>query len=104
MTMIETTDGFIFGGFPSALWDSSNSSKPDSTRKSFVFSVKNPKNIEMKHFMLPDDSCVIYCYSSYGPVTAVTRTAITTQTLVVHIEMTQPFKDSKSSLVSIISQ
>jgi hypothetical protein len=29
--------------------------------------VKNPRNIEMKQFMLPDSPYVIYCGSSYGP-------------------------------------
>jgi hypothetical protein len=43
------TKGFIFGGFTLVAWESGNRFyKPDSTQKSFVFSVKNPRNNEAK--------------------------------------------------------
>jgi hypothetical protein len=67
ITMILTTEGFIFGGFTPIAWDSSNSSKADGSQKSFLFSVKNPHNIEGKKFSLTDSRYAIYCNSSYGP-------------------------------------
>jgi hypothetical protein len=67
LTIIFTTDGFIFGGFTPVAWDSSNSYKPDNTRKSFVFSVKNPHNIEFKSFVVQSSSYAIYCNGGHGP-------------------------------------
>jgi hypothetical protein len=62
-----TTKGFIFGGFTPVAWDSSGGFKPDSTQKSFVFSVKNARNSEARKFPLSNSSNAICCASSYGP-------------------------------------
>jgi hypothetical protein len=67
ITIILTTDGFIFGGFTPIAWDSNKSWKPDNTGNSFVFSVKNPHNIKFKMFVVPNSPSAIYCHGSYGP-------------------------------------
>jgi hypothetical protein len=67
VTIILTTAGYIFGGFTPIAWDSSNTYKADNTGKSFLFSLKNPRNAEPKIFPLSNASCAIYCYPSYGP-------------------------------------
>jgi hypothetical protein len=67
LTLIATTKGFIFGGFTPIAWDSSNSSKPDSSGKSFLFSLKNSRNSEPRKFMLISGRNAICCCLSYGP-------------------------------------
>jgi hypothetical protein len=62
-----TTAGYIFGGFTPIAWDSSSGWKADNTGKSFVFSLKNPRNTEPKIFPFSNASNVTYCGSSYGP-------------------------------------
>jgi len=42
LTVVKTTTGWIFGGYTSLPWSSSQGYKPDS--KAFLFSLKNPKN------------------------------------------------------------
>jgi hypothetical protein len=68
MTIILTTQGYIFGGFSPIAWDSSSNYKPDDTRKSFVFSLKNPRNSEPKIFSISDPRFSIRCNASDGPV------------------------------------
>jgi hypothetical protein len=67
VTIILTTKDFIFGGFSSLTWDSSNQWKVDNARKGFVFSVRNPHNIADKKFSLTNPTYTIYCSSSCGP-------------------------------------
>jgi hypothetical protein len=62
-----TTAGYIFGGFTPIAWDSSGTYKADNTGKSFVFSLKNPRNTEPKIFPLSNASKTIYCYHPCGP-------------------------------------
>jgi hypothetical protein len=68
VSVIETTKGFIFGGFTPTAWDSSNSSKGDSSQKSFLFTVKNPRGTEFRKFSLKNPSKAIRCSVSYGPL------------------------------------
>jgi hypothetical protein len=67
LTLIETTKGFIFGGFTPIAWDSSGNEKPDNSGKSFLFSLKNPRNSEPRKFMLMNGKNAICCHSSFGP-------------------------------------
>jgi hypothetical protein len=68
LTLIETTKGFIFGGFTPLVWDSTtNTYKSDSSRTSFLFTLKNSRNIEPRKFTLSNASNAIYSYSGYGP-------------------------------------
>jgi hypothetical protein len=67
VTIILTTKDFIFGGFSSLSWDSSNQWKIDNERNSFLFSVRNPHNITDRKFSLTNPTNTIYCVSSYGP-------------------------------------
>jgi hypothetical protein len=69
VTIILTTAGYIFGGFTPIAWEgpSSWTYKADNTGKSFLFSLKNPRNTEPKIFPLSDASKAIYCWPSCGP-------------------------------------
>jgi hypothetical protein len=68
LTLIETTKGFIFGGFTPIAWESSSSgvNKLDSSGKSFLFSLKNPLNSEPRKFMLMNGKNAIRCRSKYS--------------------------------------
>jgi hypothetical protein len=72
LTLIETTKGFIFGGFTPIAWESSANSvyKSDSSGKSFLFSLENSRNSAPRKFMLLSGKNAICCNSSSGPVFA----------------------------------
>jgi hypothetical protein len=63
-----TTAGYIFGGFTPIAWDSNSGDKADNTGKSFLFSLKNPRNTEPKIFPLSNPSQAIAGSASYGPI------------------------------------
>jgi hypothetical protein len=65
LTIILTTAGYIFGGFTPIAWDSSKSTKTDT--RSFLFSLKNPRNMEPKIFPRSSSSYSIYGDPTYGP-------------------------------------
>jgi hypothetical protein len=68
LTLIETTKGFIFGGFTPLVSDSTNNDyRSDNSRKSFVLTLKNAVNIQPCTFKLSNVSNAIYCYSNRGP-------------------------------------
>jgi hypothetical protein len=57
---------FIFGGFTSVSWDSSNDYKPDPN--AFLFSLANRDNIPLKMKINPYmHKYAIYCHSECGP-------------------------------------
>jgi hypothetical protein len=68
VTFVETTKGFIFGGFTPIAWESSDRYKEDPEKRSFVFTLKNPRGDEPRKFSLLDSSCAIHCAPTYGPL------------------------------------
>jgi hypothetical protein len=70
LTIILDSSGFVFGGFTPQPWDSSNKWKSDDSLKSFIFSLKNPHNVQPRKFALKSDQKhrAIYCGSGYGPI------------------------------------
>jgi hypothetical protein len=78
LILIETTKGFIFGGFTLIAWESSASTigKLDSSRKSFLFTLKNPRDSEPRKFMLLSGNNAIYCNPSYGRYLPVILTSL----------------------------
>jgi hypothetical protein len=67
IAVIETTKGWVFGGFTPVAWDSSGGHKDDSSRKSFLFTVKNPRGSDGRKFMMASSAYAIACVGSYGP-------------------------------------
>jgi hypothetical protein len=64
------TDGNIFGGFTPVKWESGNwHTRADSSRKSFLFTLKNPHNVPARRFALKAEKKgqAIYCCSECGP-------------------------------------
>jgi hypothetical protein len=67
LTVVKSTDGFIFGGYAGLAWDSSNQYKLDPN--AFIFIFKNPykpSDSDMQ-FNSIKDAKGIYCNSNYGP-------------------------------------
>jgi hypothetical protein len=72
VTIVESIDGFIFGGFKPITWDSggssSSNSRADPERRSFLFTLKNPWGVVARKFSLSNPECAIWCHESCGPV------------------------------------
>lgn len=64
LTIIKSTEGYIFGGYTEATWTSNNSYSHD--KNSFLFSLINKMNTPL---VLPcaNPEFAIYCGSHYGP-------------------------------------
>jgi hypothetical protein len=67
LTVIETTKGFVFGGFTPVGWDSSGNYKADNSQKSFLFTVKNPRGSEGRKFVMANSANAILCDRTSGP-------------------------------------
>jgi hypothetical protein len=79
LTLIQDTDGKLFGGFTPVEWESrrwngkhgleSNCWKADPSLKSFLFTLKNPHNFLSRTFALKpvESDRAILCDSSRGP-------------------------------------
>jgi hypothetical protein len=72
LTLIEDTEGNIFGGFTPVEWESSEprgKDKADPSLKSFIFTLKNPQNVPARRFALKAEEKdeAIYCSSKWGP-------------------------------------
>jgi hypothetical protein len=63
LTLIESSDGFRFGGFTPCAWDSSGTWKRDDCAESFLFTLRNPHGIAPRKFALKPERCheAIYC-------------------------------------------
>jgi len=67
VTVIQTKEGYLFGGFSPVAWDSSDSWKTHPN--CFIFTLHNPHHIPpSKYPLLPGDKHGIRCNSAYGPV------------------------------------
>jgi hypothetical protein len=67
--LIETTKGYIFGGYTPIHWDSSNRYKIDESGTSFLFSLKSPSTTGLLKFGLKTEGKrhAICCDQNYGP-------------------------------------
>jgi hypothetical protein len=67
VTLIMSTDGWIFGGYTPVAWNSTNGYLPDPTRQSFVFTINNPHNLPARVFIQKGEDKAIYDHANYGP-------------------------------------
>jgi hypothetical protein len=65
LTLIQTKDGEIFGGFTPLAWDSGNQHKDDPSGKTFLFALKTSDGSAEQRF--PLQTSAIYCAGSMGP-------------------------------------
>jgi hypothetical protein len=63
LTIIKTDEGYIFGGYTQAKWNSSNATVIDPN--AFIFSFKNAMNTQFKS--KAQSNCGIVCGSKFGP-------------------------------------
>jgi hypothetical protein len=72
LTVIEDTDGNIFGGFTPVEWESrtSNYYKGDDSLRSFLFTLRNPHGVPPRKFALKEKrkGMAIGCYSDWCAV------------------------------------
>jgi hypothetical protein len=76
LTLIEDTEGNSFGGFTPVKWESLDSrggaadcTKADPSRRSFIFSLKNPHKVGMKKFRLLEGKKKVPAIECIGPET-----------------------------------
>jgi uncharacterized coiled-coil protein SlyX len=69
LTLIQDTEGNIFGGFTPVKWELRTGWKADPSLKSFLFTLKNPHNFPGAKFALKakEKDQAIICDSSCGP-------------------------------------
>jgi hypothetical protein len=69
LTVVQDTEGNIFGGFTPLEWESECKTKCDESLESFLFTIKNGYGIPPTLFPIKDErkDFAIYCYEGYGP-------------------------------------
>jgi hypothetical protein len=69
LTIIQDTDGNVFGGFTPVEWESRGTWKADESLKSFLFTLTNPHKVPARRFTLKAEmkDKAIYCNSYWGP-------------------------------------
>jgi hypothetical protein len=70
LTIIADTKGNVFGGFTPVAWESCGKAlKGDGSRKSFLYTLRNPHNVPARRFALKEDAIekAIWCDSEGGP-------------------------------------
>jgi hypothetical protein len=69
LTVILDTKGNVFGGFTPVEWESGWKNKADDSLKSFLFTLKHPRNIPARRFALKAEKkhLAIVCDSERGP-------------------------------------
>ena len=65
LTLIQSTGGYIFGGYTNQSW---NSSGYVQDAGAFIFTLKNPHNIPPTKYTTTQPQNAIRCYTSYGPM------------------------------------
>ena len=64
LTIVRTTNGYVFGGYTEAQWDSSGSYKYDA--KAFIFSLVNREHTPVK-INVRNENFAIFCDYNLGP-------------------------------------
>jgi hypothetical protein len=67
LTIIKSSNNYLFGGYTPLSWKNSGSYQQDNTNSSFIFTLTNPYNIEPTKFSLKTPQYAICCNSNYLP-------------------------------------
>ena len=66
LTIIKTTDGFVFGAYTAVAWDSTSGYKADPD--AFIFSLINPNSdLQLIRVTAAENNYAIYCKAGFGP-------------------------------------
>jgi hypothetical protein len=65
--LISSTGGWIFGGYTPLAWSSRGSYVADPSLTSFLFTIKNPHDLEAQIFKQKQEGQAIYDNGSCGP-------------------------------------
>jgi len=68
VTMIRSTEGYIFGGYTPLSWNSNSEYQKDASSRSFIFTLTIPHNIPPTKYSISNVENAIYCNPSCGPV------------------------------------
>lgn len=68
VTIITCTKDFVFGGYAAVAWNGDSYNTADSSKQSFLFSLRNPHDTPPKKFPLKDSSSAIHSNGAYGPI------------------------------------
>jgi hypothetical protein len=75
VTLISSTERWIFGGYTPLAWSSREGSVSDPSLNSFIFTIRNPHNLPPHIFKLKQEENAIYNHKLYGPRFGEGRTA-----------------------------
>jgi hypothetical protein len=67
VTVITSSEDYVFGGYTPVSWNSSTEVSADHSYESFLFTLKNPHNLPPTKFSLTNKMRAIQCRVSYGP-------------------------------------
>jgi hypothetical protein len=70
VSFISSTNGCIFGGYTPIAWSSRGTYVSDPSLTSFIFTIKNPRNLHPQIFKQKQADKAIADYSDCGPVFA----------------------------------
>ena len=66
LTVVRSKDGYVFGGYASVSWKSSNGTY-SADASAFMFTLTNPVNQPAKYMSVANTPHAIYCKPTYGP-------------------------------------
>jgi hypothetical protein len=67
VSLILSTNGFIFGGYTPVAWNSRNAHVSDPSLRSFIFTIKNPHNLAAQIFKQKTEDHAITDFPAWGP-------------------------------------
>ncbi len=67
LVVARCSNGFVFGGYAAAAWNSNGGCFQSAANASFVFTLKNPHNIPPTRYSCKNPANELYGHSNYGP-------------------------------------
>lgn len=67
ITIVKSSSGYVFGGYTSKAWSSSNQGVHTTDFEAFLFTLTNPSNDSRKLVVNAEGSHAVYSKSTYGP-------------------------------------
>ncbi len=65
LTVVQTPEGCVFGGYASVSWASAGHWV--SAPRSFLFTLRNSRNLSPQTFALKESNYALFCFAGYGP-------------------------------------